>query len=289
MFAAIAGATTLGITLLVVIGMGSAGLSGLDPIGGPKVGVVRIEGVIYNADETIQAIKQFREDDDVKAILLRIDSPGGGVGPSQEIYREVRKTITNKKVAVSMGSVAASGGYYIAAGADKIMANPGTITGSLGVIMQYTDFSELLKTIGLAPVVIKSGAYKDIGSPVRPMTEPERKILEDFTAKIHEQFKRDIAEGREMEMEKVNEVADGRIFTGEEAKDLGLVDRLGNFEDAIEWTGRLGGIEGEVRPVYLPERERSFLTLLTESITKVVSNRLTDSEINAKFLYRPAP
>ncbi len=288
-FSAITGATLLGMTLLITIGMGSAGISGLDSIGGEKVGVIRIEGVIFSAEETIQAIKQFREDDDVKAILLRIDSPGGGVGPSQEIFREVRKTLPTKKVVVSMGSVAASGGYYIAAGADEIMANPGTITGSLGVIMQYTDFSELMKMIGLAPVVIKSGDYKDIGSPVRPMTDQERKILEEFTAKIHEQFKRDIAEGRDMEMEKVNELADGRIFTGEEARELGLVDRLGNQEDAIEWAGRLGGIEGDVHPVYLPEKETSFLDLLTESMTKVLSNRLANPNLNANYLYRPTP
>ncbi len=287
MFTAIAGATMLGMTLLIVIGMGSAGIAGLDPIGGEKIGVIRIEGVIYSAEETVQALKQFREDEDVKAILLRIDSPGGGVGPSQEIFREIRKTLPTKKVTVSMGSVAASGGYYIAAGAHEIMANPGTITGSLGVIMQYTDFSELMKRIGLAPVVIKSGAYKDIGSPVRPMTEQEKKILEAFTAKIHEQFKRDIAEGRGMEMEKVNEIADGRIFTGEEAVELGLVDRLGNLEDAIEYTGRLGGIEGEVHPVYLPEKETSFLDLLTESIAKAAASRLAHSDLNANYLYRP--
>ncbi len=285
-FAAIAGSTMVVMTLLIVIGMGSAGISGLDSIG-EKVGVVRIEGVIYSAEETVSAIKQFREDDDVKAILLRIDSPGGGVGPSQEIYREVRKTLPTKKVVVSMGSVAASGGYYIAAGAHEIMANPGTITGSLGVIMQYTDFSDLMEKLGLAPVVIKSGEYKDIGSPVRPMTDREREILEEFTAKIHEQFKRDIAEGRGMEMEKVSEIADGRIFTGEEAVELGLVDRLGNQEDAIERAGRLGGIEGDVHPVYLPKRETSLLDLLTESITKALSNRLTSQDLNANYLYRP--
>ncbi len=287
MFSAISGATMLGMTLLIVIGMGSAGISGIDAIGGEKVGVIKIEGVIYNAEQTLFALKRFREDEDVKSILLRIDSPGGGVGPSQEIYREVLKTRETKKVLVSMGSVAASGGYYIAAGADKIMANPGTITGSLGVIMQYTDFSILLEKIGLAPVVIKSGEYKDIGSPVRPMEAHEKKLLEDFIAKIHDQFKRDIAKGRDMDMEKVTEVADGRIFTGEEAKELGLVDRLGNMEDAIEWAGREGGIEGEINTIYLPEKETSFLKLLTESITRIVSSRVTNPDLNANYLYRP--
>ena len=144
--------------------------------GGEKVGVIEIPDVITDAKATLKALKRFRENPSVRAIVMRIESPGGAVGPSQEIYREVLKTVKTKKVVASLGSVAASGGYYSAAGADGIMANPGTITGSIGVIMGFANFQELLKKIGLVPVVIKSGEFKDVGSPVREMTDSERQI-----------------------------------------------------------------------------------------------------------------
>ncbi len=199
---------------------------------GEKVGIIEIKGIITESKNVIHNIKRFREDNSVKAIVIRIDSPGGAVGPSQEIFREIRKTGKSKKVVASMGAIAASGGYYIAAGADGIVANPGTITGSIGVIMGFTNYQELLDKIGLVPIVIKSGKYKDIGSPVRKMKPEEKKILKDFARKIHRQFIQDIVEGRTMDRAKVESLADGRIFTGEESKELGLVDRIGNFEDA---------------------------------------------------------
>lgn len=226
---------------------------------GEKVGVVEIVGPIYNSKKIVRDIRKFRENKDVKAILLRIDSPGGGVGPSQEVYREVQKTSATKKVVVSMGGVAASGGYYIAAAADGIVANPGTITGSIGVIMGFTNFEELMRKIGLSPVVIKSGTYKDMGSPARPMTDEERRLLKDLALKIHRQFVKAIAQGRKVPLDQVEAIADGRIFSGEEAKELGLVDRLGNFEDALQWAGELGGIEGQVNTIYPRKEELSWL------------------------------
>lgn len=216
---------------------------------GEKVGIIEINGIIADSKNTLDHLKRFREDDAIKAIVIRINSPGGAVGPSQEIFREIKKTSSTKKVVASMGTIAASGGYYIAAGADGIVANPGTITGSIGVIMGFTNYEDLLQKIGLVPVVIKSGEYKDIGSPVRKMKPEEKKILQDFARKIHKQFIRDIVQGRKMKPEKVRSLADGRIFTGEESKELGLVDRIGNLEDAIEWAGRLGGIKGDRKSV----------------------------------------
>lgn len=216
---------------------------------GEKVGVIEIIGAIADSKDIIHNLKRFREDDSIKAIVVRIDSPGGGVGASQEIFREITKTSESKKIIASLGGVAASGGYYIAAGADGIVANQGTITGSIGVIMGYSNFQELLKKIGLVPVVIKSGEYKDIGSPVREMTKKEEEILRNLANQIHKQFIKAIAEGRGIEQSKVEKFADGRIFSGEEAKKLGLVDRFGNLEDAIEWAGRMGGIKGKVSAV----------------------------------------
>lgn len=218
-----------------------------------KIGVVEIKGSILEADQIIENIKLFREADAVKAILLRIDTPGGAVGPSQEIYRELRKTAAEKKIIASMGAVAASGGYYVAAGAHGIMANPGTITGSIGVIMGYTNFEELLRKIGLAPVVVKSGAFKDMGSPLRPMKEEERMLLEAFILGIHRQFVQAVADGRDIPIDQVEPLADGRIFSGEEARNHGLIDRLGNFQDAVDWAAEMGGSRGS-RIWYMPRR-----------------------------------
>jgi protease-4 len=229
---------------------------------GQAVGVVQINGMIDDSRQAIEDIQRFRDDDDIKAIVVRIDSPGGAVGPSQEIYREIRKTGPTKKVIASLGAIAASGGYYIAAAADGIVANPGTLTGSIGVIMGFTNLQQLLEKIGLTPVVVKSGQYKDIGSPLRPMTDAERQLLESFAAKIHRQFIHDVAQGRQMTVAQVEALADGRIFTAEEVKDAGLIDQMGNLNDAIEWAGRLGGIQGKVEAVYARENKFAFLDYL---------------------------
>jgi len=219
--------------------------------------------------------------------VIRIDSPGGAVGPSQEIFREIRKTSKSKKVVASMGSIAASGGYYIAAGTDGIVANPGTITGSIGVIMGFTNYQKLLSKIGLVPIVIKSGEYKDMGSPVREMKPEEKRILKEFARKIHRQFIQDIVEGRKMEKAKVKSLADGRIFTGKESKELGLVDRIGNLEDAVEWAGRLGGIKGKISTVYAREKKFSLINYITDSSAKALLNRITDPSLSADYLYLP--
>jgi len=231
---------------------------------GEKVGVVEVSGVIAGSKEVIEQIIDFRDDDSIKAIVLRIDSPGGGVGPSQEIYEEVRKTTDVKPVIASMGAVAASGGYYIASPARRILANPGTITGSIGVIMEFTNFQELLQKIGLRSDVVKSGEHKDIGSPVRPMTEADRQILQAMIDDVHQQFIEAVASGRNMEIETVKSLADGRIFTGRQALQINLVDELGNLQDAIGVAAEMAGIKGEPKVVYPPEEKPGILHYFIE-------------------------
>jgi len=254
---------------------------------GEKVGVIEINGIIADSKNILNHLKRFREDNAIKAIVVRVDSPGGAVGPSQEIFREIRKTSATKKVVASMGTIATSGGYYIAAGANGIIANPGTITGSIGVIMGFTNYEELLHKIGLVPIVVKSGEYKDLGSPVREMKPEEKIILQEFAKKIHRQFIKDIVDGRKMDMEKVESLADGRIFTGQESKKFGLVDRLGNLEDAIEWAGRLGGIKGKIATVYAKEKNFSLLRYITDSSAGILLNHIFDPKLSADYIYRP--
>lgn len=257
-----------------------------DP-GAGTVGVVEIDGAIADSRTITEHIRRFREDDTIKAIVIRINSPGGAVGPAQEIYREIRKTVGTKTVVASMGAVAASGGYYVASAADGIVANPGTITGSIGVIMGYTNFRELLEKIGMVPVVIKSGPYKDTGSPTREMRDDEREILQAITVSIHEQFVTAIAEGRNMERSKVQQAADGRIITGEDAQTRGLVDRLGNFQDALQWAAELAGIETAVVPVYARDKKWTLLRYLISLPFSEWMAQLTHPKIYADYRYLP--
>ncbi|MBN1904320.1 MAG: signal peptide peptidase SppA [Deltaproteobacteria bacterium] len=275
--------TTILILLCLVIGLGlimkaiSGSISSSSGIAFTnKVGVIPIIGTIEDSTELLKQITIFTKDKSIKAIILRIDSPGGGVGASQEVYREVIRTREVKKVIVSMGGTAASGGYYIAAAGNSIVANPGTITGSIGVIMQYYQYRELAEKIGLKMEVIKSGEFKDIGNPHRELTEKEREVLDAVISDIQTQFVNDVAEGRNLAPEKVREIADGRIFTGAMAKERGLVDQLGNFEDAVTLAKEYAGIDGEVNLVYPEKRRLSIIDLLrgeaAESISKALRN-----------------
>lgn len=229
---------------------------------GDKVAVVEITGLISTSTEILENLKTFREDRSVRAIVLRINSPGGAVGPSQEIMKEVARTKKVKKVVASFGSVATSGGYYAACAADVIMANPGTATGSIGVILKLANLEQLAQKVGVDVYSLKSGALKDVGSPFQPLSPEGRKVLQGLLDDIHEQFIRDVAESRELPLEKVRKLADGRIFTGQEAKNLGLVDAMGNFNDAVERAGRLGGIKGRIETVYPEKKGFSLLSLL---------------------------
>jgi protease-4 len=222
---------------------------------GEKIAVIPIKGIITDSEPIVSQLVKFKNDKRIKAIILRIDSPGGGVGPSQEIYREIRRTIKTKKVIASMGSLAASGGYYTASAANKIVANPGTITGSIGVIIQYIELEELFKKIGVRLEVLKSGEFKDIGSPHRKLSKRDEEMIRGLITDIQKQFVSAVARGRGLSVEQVQEVADGRILTGANAKELGLVDVLGNFQDAVDLAKKMVGIKGEVTLVF-PERVR---------------------------------
>jgi protease IV len=223
-----------------------------------KIGVIPIEGAIAKSETVVSQLVEFKKDRGVKAIILRVDSPGGGVAPSQEIYREIRKTKAKKKIIASMGSVAASGGYYVSSAADKIVASPGTLTGSIGVLMEFVRFQELMEKIGVDIEVLKSGEFKDIGSPHRKLTERDKEMIRNLVFDIQDQFVEAVAQGRNLSVEKVREIADGRIFSGSQGVELGLVDQLGNFQDAVDLAKSMAGIKGEATLVY-PKRTRARL------------------------------
>lgn len=243
-----------------------------------KVAVITVKGVITDSKATIEQLHEANESPDVKAIVVRVNSPGGGVGASQEIYREITK-IKDKKVLVSMGSVAASGGYYIACGAEKIYANPGTLTGSIGVLMEFADVAELMGKIGLKGYVIKSGEFKDIGSPLRPMSDAEKELLQGVINNTYSQFVKVVARGRKLNEDYVRDLADGRVFTGEQAKDLKLVDELGNMEDAIDDAARMAGIKGKPGVKHMEKSRFSFLNLFlgdeADSLLNVLNNQMS--------------
>ena len=241
-----------------------------------KIGVISITGTISSSKTITSQLDKFGKDDSIKAIILRINSPGGGVGATQEIHREVQKIISRKPVVVSMGSIAASGGYYVAAAASKIVSNPGTITGSIGVFIQFVRLEELLEKIGIEFEIVKSGEFKDMGSPDRKLTERDREIVEALIKDLQGQFVSSVALGRNLSVEKVQEIADGRIFSGARAKDLGLVDFLGNFQDTVEITKEILGIKGDVDLTYPKKSRGEWWDLFLESSARVVSKVLFD-------------
>ena len=229
----------------------------------PGIGVIELQGVMMSAEEVLADLAEFREDEAVKAILVRIDSPGGAVGAAQEIYQDIIRTAKVKPVVASMASVAASGGYYAALGADTIFANPGTITGSIGVIIQFANLEKILDKVGYQSEVIKSGENKDIGSMTRAMTPEERSLMQAMIDTVHNQFIEAVAERRKLGVDAVRPLADGRIFTGSQAKEFGLIDRLGNFTDALEQAMELAGLKGERPNLIYPEtKEFPLLDLL---------------------------
>ncbi len=250
-----------------------------------RIALIRIEGVIVDSQVTVGELKKFGENPSIKAIVLRIDTPGGGVVPSQEIYDAVKRVRnkSNNAVIASMGSVAASGGYYIAAATDRIVANPGTLTGSIGVIMETVNLEGFLQKIGVEGVIIKSGKYKDVGSPLRKMSAEERGLLQAVMDDVHKQFIEAVAEGRAMELRAAQVLADGRIFTGRQAKEAKLVDELGDLEDAIQLAAEVVGIEGEPKVVE-PRRRFSLRELLDSKLSMVWPKLDVQPGVSLKYL-----
>lgn len=245
------------------------------------IGVVDLKGIITTPEEKMAHLVALRQDNRVKAIIVRIDSPGGAVGAAQELFREIRRCNKNKPVVASMGSVAASGGFYAALGAEKIIANPGTLTGSMGVILKFPNLKEIFEKIGYKNEVVKSGELKDIGSSSRSMTAEERELLQNLINNVHQQFIRDIAQQRHLDPAEVSKMADGRIFSGEQARDLGLIDELGNFYDAVALAARLGGISDPDPNLYYPGKENfSLLSLINP-------NGIANTMLNVIPVVRP--
>ncbi len=227
-------------------------------IGGARIGVVRISGVIVSSAETIRQLRALDGDPSIKAIILRINSPGGAVVPSQDIYEEVGKIrAKGKPVISSIGTLGASGAYYIASGTDYIMASPGSLTGSIGVIMELAEFKDLLDKLGIKSEVLKAGAMKDAGSPFRPMTPAEQEYMQTLLANIHAQFINDVARGRKIPVETLKPLADGRVFTGKMAIGIHLVDGLGDYRDAVSKAQQMAHLSGTPELKEFPKK--SFL------------------------------
>jgi len=247
----------VGISLLFVsvIGTDSGDMETMSGGSGGEIALVELKGVIVESETIVRQLKRYREDDGIRAVLLRVDSPGGGVVASQEIYEEVRKTRdAGMPVVVSMGSLAASGGYYVACGASLIVANRGTLTGSIGVISEFLEVKDALSKLGIDVNTVKAGRLKDAGSPTRKMTDTDKEYFQQLLDEVHRQFIAVVEDERGLTHDEAVDLADGRVFTGEKALDLGLVDTLGTYEDAIAIAAGLGGIEG--KPSIVRERKR---------------------------------
>ena len=246
-----------------------------------EIAMVHVNGMLMDSTEIVRQLSKYRRDPKIKAIIIRIDSPGGAVGPAQEIYDEIYKVKDSKKlVYASLGSVAASGGYYIACAADYVLANPGTLTGSIGAIMAFNNVEELAKKIGVRPAVIKSGAFKDSGSPLRSMQPEERKLLQTVVDDVHQQFVGAVSRGRNLSIDEVKLFADGRVMTGKQALEFKLIDEFGGLEKTKEILGTKIGIVGY--PNIIEEKEDvPFMDWLIQT---VVSKNLTQA-----FLPAPAP
>ena len=249
------------------------------------VGLVEVKGMILDSRETVRQLRYFLKKKSIKAVVLRVDSPGGVVAPSQEISAEVKKFAARKKIIVSMGSLAASGGYYISAPATLIYANPGTITASIGVILKLSNIETLMDKIGIKSHTLKTGKYKDSGSPLRKFTPEDRAMLQAVIDNTHEQFVQAVAAGRKLPLADVRRIADGRILSGEQAQALKLVDRLGTMQDAIEEAGRLAGIKGEPEVIVPPKKKIDYWDLLVDGVEGALSVPLQRATGGMKLMY----
>jgi protease-4 len=286
--AAILGAVFFVLLFLAYSLTGSRPSAKLSVVGQDRVALVKLEGVLLSSEHIVEELNDYADDSSIKAIVIRVDSPGGGVVPSQEIYNAVKHARQEgKKVVVSMGSVAASGGYYVAAAADLIVANPGTMTGSIGVKMEFANIEKLLEKIGVKGMVVKSGEYKDVGSPFREMTEKERLLLQGVIDDVQTQFVMAVVEGRNLPEDEVRAIADGRIFTGQQALALKLVDQMGDLEHSIRAAANLAGIKG--KPFVVKKNKKMpFFDYLKEETASWIAETVAQgiSSGSGKLQYR---
>jgi protease-4 len=254
--------------------------------GSEKVAVVDLNFTIISSEPIVKQFKDFGEDESIKAIILRVNTPGGGVAASQEMYEAIRKVRdAGKPVVVSISSLGASGGYYAACGGSIIAADPGSLVGSIGVIISLTNFKDLAEKLGVSETVIKSGELKDAGNPLRELNEKDREYFQSIVDDSYDQFLDVVSRERKMDKEKLKEYANGRVFTGRQAKEIGLIDSLGTFDDAIMMAARMAGIEGE--PAIVRKKERiTFFEMLIESISKNELKEVKD-ELKGEFLDQP--
>ena len=253
------------LAVMVLLAVGSTLLPDRWKYTSGEIALVRIQGMLMDSQNIVRQLSNYRHNPNVRGIVLRIDSPGGAVAPAQEIYNEIMKLkADHKTVYASLGTAAASGGYYIACAANYVLANPGTLTGSIAAVMAFSNFEELTDKIGVKPIIIKSGKYKDVGSPLRGMKPEERKLLQSVVDDVHQQFVQAVAKGRGLPVSEVNEIADGRIMTGQQALTLKLVDEMGGLEKTIELLAKKIGVEG--RPKVIEEKEKTpFFDWLLQS------------------------
>ncbi len=276
------GLLALGFISLIVVGM-SDREADVTTGSGQKIAVVELQGEITASEDIVRQFRKYRENHSVKAILFRVDSPGGGVVASQEIYEEVRKTrASGKPVIVSMGSLAASGGYYVSCGANRIVANPGTLTGSIGVISQFMNYDTLMRKVGVGVTTIKSGKFKDAGNPFRSMTKDDAAYFQTLMDGVHRQFIAAVEHERKIDHDSLVSYADGRVFTGEQAYAMKLVDTLGTYEDAIKIAARIAGISDD--PAIVKERKRG-LTLFERLFGEVLAGNLDG--LKEELFHRP--
>ena len=254
---------------------------------GDKIAVVDLEGVIVDPKSVVQNLKRYADDDSVKAIILHVNTPGGGVAASQEIYTEVRRIRDKKKkrIVAQIETVGASGGYYVASATDKIYADPGSIVGSIGVIAEWYNYGDLIKWAKLKDITLKAGEFKDTGSPTRDLTPAEREYLQGMIDNMHQQFIQAVADGRHLKVEEVKAIADGKVWTGQQALPMKLVDQLGDFQDAVDDTAKAVGIKGEPVLVHPEKPRRTLLDALFGDISEYLPDRAKLMQSNVGFYY----
>lgn len=255
-----------------------------------RIQVVDVEGELFQSRPILDQLKRYEDSNSVKAILLNIDSPGGGVAVSQEIYAEIKRLREkkDKTIVAYLSSTGASGAYYIACAADRIVANPGTIVGSIGVIAEWVNYAELLEWAKVKDVVFKTGEFKDSGSASRPLTENERKYFQGLIDDMYVQFVEAVSSGRKLDLQEVRAVADGRVFTGRDAKEKKLIDEMGNFQDAVDLTAKLAGISGKPRLLRLNRQRVTLLDVLTTDLSRLVpfNGQSMQSQIKFQYLWK---
>ena len=255
-----------------------------------RVQVVDVEGELVESRPILEQLKRYEDSNSVKAILLNVDSPGGGVAVSQEIYAEIKRLREKKdKIVVAyLSSTGASGAYYISCAANKIVANPGTIVGSIGVIAEWVNYADLLEWAKLKNIIFKTGEFKDTGSPTRPITENEKKYFQGLIDDMYVQFVEAVAAGRKLDLQEVRAMADGRVFTGRAAKERKLIDETGNFQDAVDLTAKLAGISGKPRLIRSVRQRVTLLDVLTTDLSRLVpfNGQSMKSQIKFQYLWK---